>query len=152
MLSNQPTSWSFGKVVSILRSAYKCVIQQEGIMKETNFNNAGRFFPHDVDLITGSTLTTMVTLSFCHLWKHNCTLLVPWNKFDFDEILNWYQYHAFVDCPNKHQNHKKWRYKLESSLVFNLSLYSHCVWGLGSSSKFFWVSKKIISCACPVYG
>lgn len=57
-------------------------------MKETNFNNAGRFFPHDVDLITSSKLTTMVTLSFCHLWKHNCTLLVSCNKFDFDEILN----------------------------------------------------------------
>lgn len=57
-------------------------------MKETNFNNAGRFFPHDVDLITSSKLTTMVTLSFCHLWKYNCTLLVSYNKFDFDEILN----------------------------------------------------------------
>lgn len=67
MLSNQPTSWSFGKVVSILRSAYKCVIQQEGIMKETKFNDAGRFFPHDVDLITSSKLTTMVTFIFLSL-------------------------------------------------------------------------------------
>lgn len=50
-------------------------------MKETNFNNARRFFPHDVDLITSSKLTTMVTSPFCHL-------KVPCNKFDFDEILN----------------------------------------------------------------
>lgn len=36
-------------------------------MKETNFNNAGRFFPHDVDWITSSKLTTMVTFIFLSL-------------------------------------------------------------------------------------
>lgn len=36
-------------------------------MKETKFNDAGRFFPHDVDLITSSKLTTMVTFIFLSL-------------------------------------------------------------------------------------